>query len=516
MSSENVSRGLKYRVDGSVAVTPAIAPVQHDWSPLYDSIENAKRREDAKKAEETRAQAAKAKQAADEAKYNPDNVNDVDYNDAIHQKGMEVLRYSAKSYANGTTGSPEHNYTIGKLQNETGLLVGKSKAAISQATQSYQNVDQLPKYVDKNKLNDQIYNLAHPKGDNGKINFEAIDPKAIANVPADYYHAINTADMYTDKGKDLGEKIQKGEIQFPVADPNDPNALNNVVKSDMYQAKFFKPVTDKYGKISYVPGVTDQTAQFFLNNDPEILGEAKVRLQDYIQAETAHRVHILREQGYNPDIRLAHNDVEKGLNAGQFMLNHVKSNLDRINASTHQTENKVTKVANPGAGKDDKVVLGKPVESNINGNLGEQKDNHVATGYIPFEQTISSKGEGKVKPLTVNTQDLINIDNNTKEKPVGNQAFHPRAILKVPMQKVNGKDQVYLNSKEKVLSNKNVYYEYFIDGQVEYDHEGDDGKVQHLKKSALVPLKNVHNELVERGVNVEDYIPKASDPYGIK
>lgn len=508
---------LNYRVNGNVAVTPAIAPVQHDWSPLYDSIENNKRREDAKKAEGARVQAAKAKQAADEAKYNPDNVNDVDYNDAIHQKGMEVLRYSAKSYANGTTGSPEHNYTIGKLQNETGLLVGKSKAAISQATQSYQNVDQLPKYVDKNKLNDQIYNLAHPKGDNGKINFEAIDPKAIANVPADYYHAINTADMYTDKGKDLGEKIQKGEIQFPVADPNDPNALNNVMKSDMYQAKFFKPVADKYGKISYVPGVTDQAAQFFLNNDPEILGEAKVRLQDYIQTETAHRVHILREQGYNPDIRLVHNDVEKGLNAGQFMLNHVKSNLERINTPTHQTENRVTKVANPGAGKDaNKVKLGDPVESNINVNLGEEKGNHVQSAYVPYERTISSKGEGEVKPLTINTENLINIDKNTRDLPVGNQSFHPRAVVKMPVQKIDGKDQIFVGTKEKVLSNKNVHYQYFVDGQVEYEQEGDDGKVQHLKKSALVPLKNVHNELVERGVNIDDFIQKQSDPYNIK
>lgn len=509
---------VNYRVSGDVPITPAIAPVQHNWNPLYRSLELDEAKRQAKAEAQAKEQEAKAKQAADEAKYNPGGVMDVDYNDVVHNKGMEVLDYSAQSYASGKTGSSEHNYVINKKRQEAELYKGKSNAAIAEYTKAYQNIDQLPKYVNKNQLNTEVYNVSHPKGKDGKIDLNSIDPKAISQIPNNYYGAINSVDMYDDKGKNWAEKIQKGEIQFPVEDPNNPEALQNVFKSDMYKAKFFKPIADKYGKITYVPGVTDNTAQFIMENDPEILGEAKYRYEKYIEEETKARAISYANGGQNKDPREVYNEVTRTTPAGKFMLGYVKGHLERINSPTHETENKTTVTARPGGDKDkDKVKLEDPTESNINLVIGDEKNGtSVQKAYVPSERLIKSKGEGKVLPLTVNSEEFINVDTNDKSFPTGSQTVYPRAIVKLPMQKIKGQDQIFVNSKEKVLTNKNVYYREFVDGQVEYEYTKDDGTVITKKKSVLIPIEKVANELTERGVNMNDYIPKASDPYGVK
>ncbi len=494
---------VNYRVDGSVPITPAIPQVQHDWSPLYRDLENEKRREAAKAEEEAKVKAAKAKQASDEAQYNPDGVKDIDYNNTLEKEVKNVLKYSAESYLKGTTGTQEHNYNINRLKQQAELTKNKANAALASSTDAYNNVEKLPKYVDKGKLKTTIFDLSHPKKEDGTIDFSAINPDDIAATPTDYYHAINTHDMYADKIKDFGEKMQKKEIAFPVADKNDPNAMFNVMTSDMTQAKFFKPVLDKNGRvISYTPGVTDQAAKFMLEYDPDIMGEAKNQLNNYITKEATARA----AKGDDRPFQQIYTDVERDTDGEKFLIDHVKLNMERFNAPSQTTERKTTKVANPGSGDENEVKLVETIDDNINA-YDDKKG--VIKGNIPVSYRLS--GKKMDKPLKVNTTKITNIATDERmDKEIGDKTLHPTRIMQTPYRIVNGKTQYVMDDKEKLANDKDIKYQWTVEGKmkgkVQDPNVTDKQKLVDVEYDVLIPFDEVSDDLrAQYGIKKEDF-----------
>jgi len=488
-----------YKVDGDVNITPAIAPVQHDWGILQSEIAQGRAYRAKKAAEEEAIKAAKAHQAAEEAKYNPGNVNDVDYNESLNRKGLEVLDYSAKAYKNGTIGTPQHSYEIGKKRQEAELIKGKANAVLATNTAVYQNIDQLPSYVDKTALNKQVYDASHPKTEKGDINWNAIDPKQITEIPSNYYSAINTADMYKAKIKDLGEKVHSTENIFGVSDPNDGTALGQMIRSDSTKAKFFKPVVDKKGNvIRWTPGVTNEAAQFMLDNDKEVKGEAQNQLDKYIQAETAARI----SAGDNRDIRVVHNEVEKNTHAGTWMLDHVKNNMERLNETS--TEKKLSqgfKYRNPNEGKeadDFKATLVTNQKRNL--NVGDKKED-IRPGDIPEEYRFS--GKKLDQPVNINSTKIYDENTNhpiSGQESIGDKKLYATRTFLMPKDSKTGK---YLHGDlESIKKNPNVTWGWVVGGKMdakEVDQVASEkaGKevVKDIKKNVFVPYDEVSNDV---------------------
>ena len=483
-----------YRIDGSVPVTSAIRPERTDFSPLQHSIEINQRRQEEKARQAQAERAGKAKQAADEALYNPGEVNDIDYQNELSKMGQQVLSYSAESYKNGTTGTPEHNYNINKLKQDAGLAKGKFSAATSAASQAYQNIDQLPHYVDKGKLNTQVYDAAHPKDAKGGINYNAIDAKSIASVPSDYYHAINTADMYKDKTKTLGEKVYSTEKMFPTYDANDGTALGQMIRSDSTKAKFFKPVMDDKGNVKkWVPGVTDEAAEFLMNNDKEINGEADYQLQNYITEEAAARVRA----GDTRDPRVIHNDVERSIDAKDWKLSHVKLNLERLNeVSREQSFKQGYKERSPNEGKDNEDIQ----LHEANDETYNMSDNgKTVAAHIPVSYRLSGKGMKDPKPLTVNSSEIADIGNDQRLNLVGDQKVYPSRIMKVPYKegtaKTGWQPQYSAMSKEKLAKDPDIKYKWVVAGEMDDTYTDNDGKEHKSKKSVIIDYDKVADDM---------------------
>lgn len=516
---------VNYRVSGDVDITPAIGPGRHDWSMLERGIirdENAKAR---KAAEEAAAQAAKAKQAAEEAKYAPEFVNDIEYNDAIQKKGQEVLRYSADAYKKGTIGSPEYNFNIGQMKNQTALISGKAKAAIDAAKQSYQNVDQLPRYVDKTKLNTKIYDAAHPKqkdttslklfnqpfndlpperqkevlsripkGINpDEVDMEGIDPKFVADIPTNYYDAINSRDMYADKIKDLGVKVHTSENMFGVADPNDGTALGQMIRSDSTKAKFFKPLTDKKGNVTrWVPGVTDEAAAYMLDNDPEVKGDAEHKYQKYLEAETAARI----SNGVQGSIGEVYNDVKRNTDARKFMLDYAKRNMEQFNEVSADTGLKQGyKYDKSDGSKDEEFSATKVTNQKRNFNVEDPNTGKVdvRTGDVPEEYRLAGK---KIDtPLMINSSKIIEEGTNRKIKgaeSLGDKKVYATRVMLLP---TNAKtNQIVQGSTENLKKNPDIIWKQYLGGTMD-DKKKVEGKEVDVKKSVIIPYDEVSNDV---------------------
>jgi hypothetical protein len=525
---------VNYRVSGDVDITPAIGPGRHDWSMLERGIirdENAKLR---KAAEEQAAQAAKAKQAAEEAKYAPEFVNDLAYNDIIQKKGQKVLRYSADAYKKGTIGTPEYNFNIGQQKNEVALDSGKAKAAIETAKMAYQNTDQLPKYVDKNKLNTKIYDAAHPKQkdtaslrlfnqpfndlppekqrevlgkmpkdvDPDEVDMGAIDPKLITEIPSNYYDAINTVDMYKDKTNGLPEQIKQGQFKFTNYNPNDGTADGLMIQTDGLKATFMKPVLDNKGNVikdrsgnpRWVPGVTDQVADMFIQNDPEIRGEAEYQWENYLEKETIAR----SQAGDSRDPRIIRQELEKDADKSKFIRQHVKNGLEMFNKSSPINEIKqVAAYTSPKGGDSEDFSATKVTNQERNYNIKDPKNPNgpaeVVKGTIEEEYRFSGK---KIDtPLIINSAKIIDEETNTDLKgleSVGGKKILPTRVMLVPVSNKTG--QTLPNVDGKLKNNPNVSWEWMLEGSMETTKKVD-GKEEKTNKNVLIPYDQVSNDL---------------------
>lgn len=519
---------INYRVDGSTPVTHAIEPAQHDWSPFQNALRENKNRAAAEEEERQKALTQKANQAAEEAKYNPGNINDPLYNDSLNKIGQKVLDYNINAYKNGTIGSPRHYFGMGQLKNQAQLVKGKGDAMIAINTQAHQNVDKLPDYVTKGILHDSIYDKGHKTvNNNGKdVDWEKINPEEIAKIPFDYYHAINTHDMYGHVMKDIGQRIYKNEIAFPVADPNDGTAMFNIMKSDSSTAKIFKPVTDKYGKVTMVPGVPDEAAKYLMDTNQDVNGEADYQLEKYTQKETEAR----KIAGDTRDIRQVYNDVKKGIDAEKWKISHIKLNMEHFNQVSKTTENKTTRDANGGK-KEPEVALSEPTYDEHVNAFDDKKG--VIKGWVPETRRYQYKGEQQ--PVRANFTNATNIGTDERmDNLVGDQKFYPSRIIKAPYITLpNGKTQYIFGDKEAVLKNKNVKYHWVDSGKMEGTIMVDDPKdanapqiPKKVEYDVYIPHKEIEDD-IEKKTNLKkeelkkgnkgiDFSgKKESDPYSL-
>ncbi len=499
---------INYRIDGSVPVTHAIEPAQHDWSPFQNALRENKNRTAKEEEERQKALQEKANQAAEEAKYNPGNINDIKYNDSLNKIGQEVLEYSANGYKTGKIGTAEHIYGMGQLKNKAQLVKGKGDAALATMAEAYKNADQLPSYVDKTKLNKQIYDAGHPTKKNGDIHWDAINPEKIASIPSDYYHAINTADMYKSKIKDLGEKVHSTENMFGVTDPNDGTALGQMIRSDSVKAKFFKPIMDNKGNVQkWVPGVTDEAAGFMLDNDPEVKGEAKYQLDNYINAETTARINA-GDTRDTRDIREVHNDVEKNIDARAWMRDHVKLNMERLNeTSTDKSYKQGFKFRNPNEGKDEEDFKAtKVTDQKRNLNVGNGTED-IRTTDVPEEYRFS--GKKLDQPVSINSSKIYDENTNksiTGQESIGDKKLYPTRTFQIGYDTKTGK---YIQgSIDDVKKNPNAVIKWMIGGTMDAKEEYEkDGEIKErpIKKNVMIPYEEVSNDIKAKyGFSLED------------
>ena len=482
-----------------------------------------------KSREEQEAKAKKAQRAADEAKYNPGSVQDVAYNNSLQKQAMGVLNYTQEAYKNGKIGTEEYEIGVGNLKNNTALIKGKGEAATAAYKDAYQQTDQLPKYVDKAALNRDIYDLSHPTNidvtaldrynkkydqltpaqqasinnelaasgkDPNEIVWDRIDPEAIAKKPTDYYSAINTADMYADKTKIFGEKLHKKEVMFPSYDPTDGTALGQMIRSDSTKAKFFKPIKNKNGKVvEWVPGVTNEAADFMLQNDHEINGDADHKLHEYIIREAGARAAAMSAAGIPVDSKSVYRDVERSIDASAWKRDYVKKHLEQYNEVS--TESTLGNSYKYGDGKKtDDVTL--EISTDQSRNVGT-KDQGVASGYSPVEMTLH--GEKIKEGLPVNASTVISEQSGvkkTKEELVGDKQFFPTRFIYQPREvKLDKKgNKIWLVNTQDQLKNKDkstYTYEWVAAGDMVKRGKGRDGKEEETREPVFIPL----NELPE-------------------
>lgn len=501
--------GLKYRISGDVPITPAIAPLRHDFSPLHNAIAAARIAKE-KRAEQERAdKAAKAKQAADEALYNPGNVNDLEYQKSLQKKGEEVLNYSAEAYKTGAIGTLDHNYNINKMKQEAALIKGKADAALAEGTRSRQDIDKLPNYYNKSLLNQQVYDYMHPKDDKGDINWGDVDAKKIASVSVNPYHAINTVDMIDTKSKDWAQKIRKGEVQFTNYNPNDGTADGMMIKTDGYKTIFEKPVLDNKGNVvKWVPGVTDEAARFMMEGDHEINGVAEVALDDYIEAEVIARA----QSGDQRHARLIYDDVKRNVDAERFKLDFVKKHLDRINKTEPLSELKqvATYTKPAGSGEDEKEFKTERF-ANQKRTLNVRKE---GTNVDEFKETeipeeIRFSGTKTKNFFPINTTKIYDEEANTALPATGDKQAN---ITRVYLMGYDTKSGKWVQGKQaNLLKNPNIVYKWVAGGTMqatEMRGEGEDAKEVKVTKKVFIPYEEINNDLkAEFGFDLNERDP---------
>lgn len=488
---------VNYRIQGEVATTPSPRPYRNDWSPLHRSIDQLKQAEAAKARQAADELAAKAKMAAEEALYKPEAVEDIDYNASVERDARNVLSHAVNAYREGSIGSPQYNMQQGLNKSLVNLKINKGKAAIASYNDAYGNIKALPNYVNKDALNTEVYALSHPKNPDGSINFEAIDPQSISNVPANYYKAINTSEMYGDKLKALEKMARNKEIQYQNENPSDPNSLINTVYSDDVQAKFLTPTYDKNGRfIKMVPGVTDKHVQYFLDNDDEMRREAEVRVDQRIEQEAENMV-----RDSNGKISMEQAIKDLSVNKGKYIREHIRTNLENHNASQLKTESKVTQVTRPGGGDSDKVTVTTEYDRPANYQLSGERG--VVTGWVPEQKNLT--GKGLDKPMNITTEENLDIQTSGRKKIVGVQKVYPNSLQYLPYRMVNGKVQIAANPKEEVTSEKGIKYGWFMQGQNEFKEEVEGGKLVDKKETTLIPYEQVKEKIkTQYGYSLED------------
>lgn len=501
-----------YRVDGSVNVTPAIAPYQHEFSMLERTLGAPERRR-RKEEEEARR---KAELAAQEAKYSPGSVNDVEYNDALAKKAGAVIDYTSQAYKIGNIGTPEYYVGRSQLEKDTELVKGKGVAAITEYNKAYQNIDQLPKYVNKTALNTEVYDASHPKNKDGEIDWESLDPQKIASIPSDYYKHINAVDMYAEKTKDIPEKIKSGQIKFTNFNPNDGSADGMMVQTDGLKATFMKPVMDDKGKVlKWIPGVTDQVADSFIDNDPEVKGEAEYQYNKYLEAQTIAVAREEAEQGIRRDPRVIRQEIERESDKRGFMRDHVKNGLNMYNKSAPISELKqVAAYSNPkgGSGDEEDFSVTRMVDQkrNVNTKQPNETADNIVSGDIPEEYRFS--GKKLDQPVLVNSTKIYDENTNNAisgQAAVGDKKFFPTRTMLVGYNTKNGK---YMHgSLETMKKNPDVVFKWVVGGTIETseaDKEKEDGSVVKVKKNVFMPYEEVSNDIKAKyGFDLNDRDP---------
>lgn len=485
---------LRYRVDGSVPITPAIAPIKHDFSPLHNSIALYNRRKEEKAAQEAQAKAAKAKQAADEAIYDPGNVNDIDYQKDLNRIGQSVLDYSAKAYLTGSTGTPDHNYNINRMKQEASLIKGKANAALAEGTRARQDIDQLPKYYIKSVLNERVDDYMHPLDDDGNIKWSEVDAKKIRGVSENPYDAINPIDMYDEKSKDWAQKVRQNEYQFTNFDPNDGTADGLMMKTDGFKTIFEKPVYDEKGNVKkWVPGVTDQAAQLIMQ-DPEIRGEAEAKLDKYIEAEVMARA----DAGDTRPARLIYDDVKRNIDAGRWTTDYVKKHLERINKN--EPISKIQQIATyskpDGSGEDEDFKATKMVNQKRVINLRQpgDKEDKIVTGDVAEEYRLS--GKKLDQPVTINSTKIYDENTNNAisgQESIGDKKFYPTRTMLMAYDTKTGK---YVHgSTDKLKTVPNIIFKQVVGGKLDATETDDEGKEKKIQKNVWIPYDEVSNDI---------------------
>lgn len=494
---------VNYRVDGSVDVTPAIRPIGIDWTPLQNSLENNRRRQEEKQRQAAAEKAAKAKQAADEALYDPGNVTDFEYQKDLTKIGEKVLDFAAEGYKKGTTGSTDHNYNINKMKQEATLVKGKANAALAEGTRARQDIDKLPKYYNKQLLNERVYDYMHPKVDpndpNSNIDWSSVDAKKIGSVSVNPYDTINPIDMYDEKSKDWAQKVREKEYKFTNYDPNDGTADGLMMRTDGSKAVFFKPVLDDKGKVTkWVPGVTDESANLIMS-DPEIRGEAQSQLDRYIEAEVIQRAN----QGDTRPARLIYDDIKANINEEDWLRSYVKTNLERINKSEpiSKTQQIATYSKPSGDGKDEEFKATKMVDQKRVINLRQpgDKDDKISTGDVPEEYRFS--GKKLDQPVVVNSTKIYDENTNnavTGQESIGDKKFYPTRTMLMAYDTKSGK---YVHgSTENHKKAPNVVYKWVVGGTMEAEREevvedNKPPKIVTYKRNVFMPYEEVSNDI---------------------
>ncbi len=490
---------LNVRVSGEADVTPAIAPLRHDFSALNQAIAARGAYQRRQQEQAAAEKSAKAKQAADDALYNVGEVNDPEYQKELEKKGKEILEYSTKSTMENSVGSPEYTPTVNKLKNDAATIKGKSNALISTATQAYREIDSLPNYYNKQALNEQVYDRSHRKNDKGDIAWDQIDPKEVLGVPANPYSAVNSLDMYKNKVEKLPEQIRQKQYEFYNRNPNDNSIDGTMVKLEGTKATFVKPVYDNKQKlIRYEPGVTNEVVDEFLIKDPEIKGEAEHQYQKYLEAETIAKA----QNGDTRDPRLIRLELERDFDKQDFMRNHVKGFLNMLNKSTPINEIKqvATYTKTSGDGGKDAEFKATKLTNQVRKTSGlDQKTGKdtIVDSDVPEEYRLS--GKKLDSPLRVNLSSAYYEDTNnplTKEELVGDKTVKVTRVFLQGFDTKTGKPIV--GKAESLKKNPNVVYKWAAGGTMEGSEwvgEGDEAKEKKVSKNVIIPYDEISNDI---------------------
>jgi hypothetical protein len=488
---------INYRVSGASQVTPAVLTPQHKYS-LDAGVSNFFATRQQKQKNELEEKKAKSKQALDDALYNPGNVNDLEYEKSIQKKAQGVIDYSTKSVVEGKVGSPEYNINIAEKKRETELARGKGLAALSEKTNALQGVNQLPGYYDKTGLATEINEAYHPKTEDGDIDWDNLSPEKGQEIMQDRFKHINTVDMFKSKLEKIPERVKTGEYKFTNFNPNDGTADGQQIKIEGNKALFFTPVMDKDNKkvIKWVPGASDQTADFFLESDEEIDREADYQYEKYIEAETIARA----KAGDDRDPREIRLDIEADNGKVQFKRDHVKKNLDFLNRVTPISETKTLATYSKGDGsgnKDEefKATMYKNQVRKTTGAFGGK--NMTVDTDVPEEYRFS--GKKMDKPVRINISKAYYENNNrplSEQELVGDKNVNvSRVFLQAYDQKTN---KPLLGKTEDLKKNPNVVYRWAVGGTMDVEEqvgEGEDIKTKVVKRNVIIPYDEMSNDI---------------------
>ncbi len=482
---------VNYNVNGNVAVSPAVNAVQHDWSPLYARLENDKRREEAKAAAIQAEKIARANKAAKDSEYTPEGTPDINYETSLQEtKYKPYLSHVVSGYKNGLHGDPNFDAKTLYGKQDAELARSKANAAVEARKNAFSAIKQAPPYVDQNSMNLAVEDVSYPRMQNGLVDINQVDANQIAQTSANYVPYIKPYEMYGKILKDIGTSVDDKSITYDNDNPNDADSLSRTVYSNKVSANFLKPVADKYGKITYVPGVTDKAADFVMQSHPDVKADAEYKLNQFIQQQ------IQANPNRNPQ------DIEKSVNKAQWMLDYVRSNIEQFNQGEVKTESSRTQVARPGT-KEDKVTVTRSPDKEYNVQVPKERGGEgILKAWSP--DTYELTGKGLDKGVDVNIEKYINADENKIEKPVGSQELYPNRLVLVPWTMQKGKKVIMADDKAEVLQRikkgEDINFEWQVEGKVKYKKENgldDNGNPKYIttEKNISVPYEDVKEKI---------------------
>jgi len=286
-----------------------------------------------------------------------------------------------------------------------------------------------------------------------------------------------------------------------------------MIQTDGLKATFMKPVLDNKGNVvKWIPGVTDAVADGFIDNDPEIRGEAEYQYEKYLEAQTIAAAREDAANGVKRDPRVIRQEIERESDKRGFMREHVKNGLNMYNKSAPISELKqVAAYSNPkgGSGDEEDFSVTRMVDQkrNVNTKQPNETADNIVSGDIPEEYRFS--GKKLDQPVLVNSTKIYNENTNNAIsglESVGDKKFFPTRTMLVGYNTKNGK---YMHgSLETMKKNPDVVFKWVVGGTMDAKTFDNEGKEKTSKLNVFMPYEEVSNDIKAKyGFDLNDRDP---------